>query len=159
MPSLAVYPGSFDPVTLGHLDIVKRASGLFDKLIVAVSDNPSKRHAFPAEERRRLIRENLKGLSGVTVDGFSGLLVDFMRARRARVVIRGLRAVSDLEYEFQLASTNRTLYPELETVFMMPDERFTYLSSSMVREVAGLRGDVSRMVPANVSRALRRRFA
>ena len=158
MSTLAVYPGSFDPVTHGHIDIARRASALFGRLIVAVSDNPQKRHAFPVEERVRLIRENLRGLRGVTVDSFSGLLVDFMRERRARTVIRGLRAVSDLEYEFQLASTNRGLYAELETVFMMPDEKYTYLSSSMVREVASLGGGLGRMVPPNVVAALRRRY-
>ena len=157
MARLAVYAGSFDPATEGHLDIVRRAAAVFDELIVAVADNPQKKQAFPVEERKGFIRAGVQ-LPNVSVDGFSGLLVDYLRSKKSRIVIRGLRAVSDFEYEFQLASMNHHLYPELETVFMMPDERYTYLSSSMVKEVAALGGRLSGLVPSVVEAALQKKY-
>lgn len=158
MAKLAVYPGSFDPVTNGHLDIVRRALKLFDRVIVGVLDNPLKKSVFTVEERTALLGASLKGERRAEVDAFSGLLVDYMRRRGARTVIRGLRVVSDLDYEFQMASMNSRLYPAGETVFLMPDERYTYLSSSIVREVARMGGDVSGLVPRPVARALAKKF-
>ena len=157
MAKLAVYAGSFDPATEGHLDIVRRAAAVFDELIVAVADNPQKKQAFPVSERMGFIRAGVQ-LPNVSVDSFSGLLVDYLRSKKSRIVIRGLRAVSDFEYEFQLASMTHHLYPELETVFMMPDERYTYLSSSMVKEVAALGGRLSGLVPSIVEDALQKKY-
>lgn len=150
----AVYPGSFDPLTKGHLDIISRACRLFDPVIVAVSTNPSKKHTFSVAERLAMVKESLKGLRGVEVDTYSGLLVDYVRAKKARVLIRGLRVVSDMDYEFQLASMNRRIYREVETVFLMPDEQFTYLSSSMVKEIARLGAPTEEFVPAAIARRL-----
>jgi len=157
MAKVAVYPGSFDPVTNGHLDIVARACKIFDRVIVAVLENPAKRYTFSKQERLGLLREALKGKKGVEVDSFSGLLVDYLRRKGVRMVIRGLRAVSDLDYEFQLASVNRRLLGDIETVFLMPAERHTYLSASIVREIALMGADVSSLVPPAVARALRAR--
>jgi pantetheine-phosphate adenylyltransferase len=159
MGKIAVYPGSFDPVTNGHLDIVDRALNIFDRLIVAVLDNPLKNNVFSVREREDMLRASLKGRPRVEVDSFSGLLVDYMKRQGARTVIRGLRVVSDLDYEFQMASMNSRLYPRGETVFLMPDERYTYLSSSIVREVARMGGDVSGLVPPPVTRFLRKKFS
>lgn len=159
MKRIAVYPGSFDPVTRGHLDIIRRACRLFDRVIVAVSDNPSKDHTFDARERVSMVRDCVRGLPQAEVDTFSGLLVDYLKARNARVLIRGLRAVSDLEYEFQLASMNSRLHREAETLFLMPDERYTYLSSSIVKEVARLGARIEGFVPPLAARYLRRRFS
>ena len=157
MPTIAVYPGSFDPVTNGHIDIISRARHLFDKVIVAVLDNPVKSKSFTVEERVQMLKASLAGHKGVEVDSFSGLLVDYLRRKKATNIIRGLRAVSDLEYEFQLASMNRHLFGKCETVFLMPDERYTYLSSSIVREVARMGGDVSGLVPTPVAKHLRKK--
>jgi len=154
MSKIAVYPGSFDPVTNGHVDIIGRALKIFDKVIVAVLDNPVKTKSFTVAERVGMLQESLKGKAGVEVDSFSGLLVDYLRRKKATNVIRGLRAVSDLEYEFQIASMNSHLYPDCETIFLMPDERYTYLSSSIVREVALMGGNVSGLVPAPVNKFL-----
>ncbi len=153
---VAVYPGTFDPITHGHTDLVARAVRMFPRVVVAVAADPPKRPAFPLEERLRLARAALAGLERVEVRGFRGLLVDFARGLGARVLLRGLRAVSDFEYEFQLAAMNRRLAPGLETVFMMPAEQHTFLSSSLVREVAALGGDVGPFVHPEVARALRR---
>lgn len=158
MPQIAVYPGSFDPLTKGHLDIIERAAKLFDTLIVAVSNNPAKSHTFSVVERIEMVEAATKGL-GVEVDTFSGLLVDYLRARKARILIRGVRVVSDMDYEFQLASFNRRLYKEVETVFLMPDERYTYLAASMVKEVARLGAAVDEFVSPDVARRLKRRFS
>lgn len=158
MPRTAVYPGTFDPVTNGHIDILNRALGVFDRVTVAVLDNPVKSKVFSVAERVRMLRESVKGRPKVEVDHFRGLLVDYMRRRGVNAVIRGLRVVSDLDYEFQIASMNRRLYPAVETVFLMPDERFTYLSSSMVREIAMMGGDVSPFVPQPVARLLKKKF-
>ncbi|MBI3547598.1 MAG: pantetheine-phosphate adenylyltransferase [Elusimicrobia bacterium] len=158
MSRLAVYPGSFDPVTRGHLDLIVRTCRLFDRVIVAVSNNPSKKHIFSVNDRIRMLDDNLKGNKQVEVDTFSGLLVDYLHARKAHVIIRGLRAVSDMDYEFQMASMNRSLYPDVETVFLMPDERYTYLSSSMVREVARMGATLDAFVTPSVRQTLKRKY-
>ncbi len=150
----AIYPGSFDPITNGHLDVIERAAKLFDHLIIAVANNSEKRPLFPTEERVRLIEESVEGLTNVEVTSFRGLLVDFASNRGAMVVVRGLRAVTDFEYEFQMALMNRTLRDDVETVFLAAREEYTYLSSRIIKEVARLGGDVGGMVPAPVARAL-----
>ena len=151
----AVYPGSFDPVTFGHVDIVRRSLAIADRLVVGVLGNPGKRPLFSAPERVEQVRLALRGLKRVRVEPFYGLLVDFVRRTRATVVIRGLRAVSDFEYEFQLALMNRRLDRRVETVFLMPGESFTYLSSSIVKEIARFGGPVRGLVPPHVAAALR----
>ena len=156
---LAVYPGSFDPATNGHMTIIHRALRLFDHVVVAVARNGQKNPLFTMDERQSLLREALKGVPRVEVDSFEGLLVDYVRKRRANAVIRGLRAVSDFEYEFQMANANRRLNPNYEAVFLMTGEDYFYISSQMVREVASLGGDVSGMVPRCVQRELEKKFA
>jgi len=155
---IAVYPGSFDPVTNGHIDIIRRACTFFDEVIVAVLANRSKTPIFTVEERLELLRQSIKGIKGARVDSFSGLLVEYMRKNDIRVAVRGLRAVSDLEYEFQLAHTNRTLNPDMETIFLMPGVNYVYLTSSTVREVASHGSMLSTYVPVPVAKALRRKF-
>ncbi|HKY33271.1 MAG TPA: pantetheine-phosphate adenylyltransferase [Candidatus Polarisedimenticolia bacterium] len=155
---LAVYPGTFDPITNGHLDIIQRGSRLFDRVVVAVLENPDKDPLFSVPDRVRLIREAVSPMKNVGVETFSGLLVDCVRACGAHVIVRGLRAISDFEYEFQMALMNRRLDPEVETVFMMPAEAYSYLSSRLVKEVAALGGDVSGLVPEAVARAVAGRF-
>ncbi|HRJ72290.1 MAG TPA: pantetheine-phosphate adenylyltransferase [Terrimicrobiaceae bacterium] len=155
----AIYPGSFDPVTLGHLDIIHRASQLFDEVIVAVAHNEAKHPVFSAEERIGMIEESIKTEPRVVVRRLGGLLVDFARSEGAFVVIRGLRAVSDFEFEFQMALMNRRLEPRLETIFLTPKEDYTFLSSRIVKEVARLNGDVTPFVPAHVARQLRAKYA
>ncbi len=160
MARTIIYPGSFDPITNGHLDIVQRALNLFDEVVVAVSRNAAKNPLFTVEERAGLIREAVKGFpKPVEVTTFDGLLVDFARKRGACATLRGLRAISDFEFEFQLALTNRHLSPQLETVFLMPRESYTYLSSSIVKEVCSLDGPVSDFVPPHVEAALKAKFA
>ncbi|MBL4851525.1 MAG: pantetheine-phosphate adenylyltransferase [Gammaproteobacteria bacterium] len=154
MSKIAIYPGTFDPITHGHSDIVHRATQLFDRVIIAVSENTHKNPAFDFDERITLAAEVLTDNSRAEVKGFSNLLVDFAREHGANTIIRGLRAVSDLEYEFQLASMNRKLSPNIETIFLMPDEQYTYLSSSIVRQVAALKGDISDFVHPVVFAAL-----
>jgi len=158
--SRVIYPGSFDPLTLGHDDIIRRVLRLAEGVIVAVAETAtqSKRTAFSVEERVALIERVYRDEPGVEVVAFSGLLVDFARVRGARVIIRGLRAVSDFEYEFQMALMNRSLSPEIEVIFMAPDSKYTFLSSSLVREVAALGGDVSSYVPGPVLDALGERY-
>jgi pantetheine-phosphate adenylyltransferase len=153
-----VYPGTFDPITNGHTDLVERASRLFEKVIVAVAVNPDKQGAFPIETRVSLAREVLGHIDNVEVCSFDNLLVDFMRQREAAVILRGLRAVSDFEYEFQLAGMNRHLAPEIETLFLTPAEQYAYISSSLVREISGLGGDVTPFVHKKVVAALRGRI-
>lgn len=150
----AIYPGSFDPVHNGHLDVIERASHLWDRLVVAVAHNGAKSGFFPPETRVDLLREATSGFEGVEVTCFEGLLVDFVRQRGADAVVRGLRAVSDFEYEFQMALMNRSLHQGLETVFLMPRQENIYLSSRIVKEVALLGGDISSFVPAAVRGAL-----
>ena len=149
-----IYPGSFDPFTNGHLDVVERAAKLFDRVIVAVAQNTDKQTLFTQTERKRQIVTVLNDLPNVEVTEFKGLLVEFAKAQKAQAIIRGLRAVSDFEFEFQLALMNRKLDEEIETIFMMPREAYTFLSSKLVKEIAQLGGDVSAFVPANVQEAL-----
>ena len=155
----AVYPGTFDPMTRGHEDLVRRASTLFDTLIVGVADSKAKRTYFPLAERVQMAREVLGEIKGVQVVGFSGLLIDFIRQHGARVVMRGLRAVSDFEYEFQLAGMNRSLYPDFETIFLTPSEHHMFISATLVREIAALGGDVSKFVDPRVEARLKARAA
>lgn len=154
-----IYPGSFDPITNGHLDVARRAARLFDRVIVAVASSESKHPLFSLEERLALVTQALRGLKNARVDAFEGLLVDYVARRGARAVVRGLRAVSDFEFEFQLALMNRKMNESFETIFMMPKETYTFLSSSMVKEIARLGGDVGGFVPAHVKAALVRKFA
>jgi pantetheine-phosphate adenylyltransferase len=155
-PITAVYPGSFDPLHLGHVDIVRRALDIFPRVVVAVLENTDKAPLQSVPQRVELIRLTLKGYPGVEVTSFSGLLVDFLRQTGARVILRGMRAVSDFEYEFQIALMNRRLWSPAETVFLTPTEEFTYLSSRVVREIWQLGGDVSGLVPEPVRRALQK---
>ncbi len=155
MNIIAIYPGTFDPITNGHHDIVNRAARLFDRVIVAVAQSTGKKTLFSAEERVGLAAKALAGLGNVEVRSFSGLVTEYAKRERATVIIRGLRAVSDFEYEFQMAGMNRHLYDGVETIFLTPAEHLNYISSSLVKEIAGLDGDVSRFVHAGVVRALR----
>ena len=157
-PQIAVYPGSFDPIHNGHLDIIERCEKIFDGVLIAVLKNEEKRPLFSVEERVEIIREMMEGRPAVRVESFSGLLVDFMDKVEAKAVVRGLRAVSDFEYEFQMALMNRQLHPSLETVFLVPAVDLTYLSSSLVREVARFGGDVSGLVHPMVAEALAGRY-
>ncbi|HNQ80975.1 MAG: pantetheine-phosphate adenylyltransferase [Acidobacteriota bacterium] len=156
---LAVYPGSFDPITNGHVDIIRRGAKLFPRILVAVLENPKKATLFSVEERMEIIREIFKDPPRIEVEAFHGLLADFTKLRGARAVIRGLRAVSDFEYEMQMALMNQQLNPELETLFMMPSARYTFLSSSLVKEVFALGGSVRELVPSIVEQKLREKFA
>ena len=156
---LAVYPGTFDPVTNGHLDLVGRGRQLVDELVIAILGNEDKQPMFSIEERMALLREAVAPWSNVSVDSFDGLLVDYAKKRGATLILRGLRAVSDFEYELQMAMMNRRLRPELETAFLMPNESWSYVSSRLVREVARLGGDVSGLVPKSVAAALARKLA
>ena len=151
---LAIYPGTFDPLTKGHEDLVRRASSLFDRVIVAVADSPNKRPFFTLEDRVAMAQEVLQPYGNVEVKGFSCLLMDFLHQQGAKVIIRGLRAVSDFEYEFQMAGMNRNLYPEVETVFLTPGEQYMFISATMVREIARLGGDVSKFVQPVVEKRL-----
>jgi pantetheine-phosphate adenylyltransferase len=150
----AMYPGTFDPITLGHEDLVRRALRLFDKVVVAIAENPGKEPMFTVQERVQLAETTLADLDNVEVTGYSGLTVDFARENNLQVIVRGLRAVSDFEYEFQLASMNRHLTDEVETAFLTPTERFTFISSSLVREIASMGGDVTDFVSPKVKLAL-----
>ncbi len=142
----AVYPGTFDPITRGHEDLVRRASNLFDEMIVAVADSRGKSPFFTVEERVAMARETLAPFDNVRVEGFSGLLMDFLHKHDAKIILRGLRAVSDFEYEFQMAGMNRNLFPDVETLFLTPAEQYMFISATMVREIASLGGDVSPFV-------------
>ena len=155
---IAVYPGTFDPITNGHTDLVSRAAPLFDRLIVGIAESPGKGPCFSLDERIALARLALAGVANVEVRGFSSLLADFVRETSAGVILRGLRAVSDFEYEFQLASMNRHLIPTAETLFLTPAEQYSFISSSLVREIARLGGDVSDFVHPAVQQALRQRW-
>jgi len=151
---VAVYPGSFDPITYGHLDIINRGLKIFDEVIIAVAENPTKKALFSTGERVDLIREVLAGNGRAEIDTFGGLLIDYVLSRKASVIIRGLRAVSDFEYEFQIAQMNRAISQEVETLFMMTSVPFSYLSSSIVKEVSSLNGPVEGLVPPIVKKAL-----
>ncbi|HEY6131311.1 MAG TPA: pantetheine-phosphate adenylyltransferase [Halioglobus sp.] len=154
-----IYPGTFDPITNGHVDLTERAARLFDRVIVAIAHSPKKTPLFSLEERVSLCEVALAHLDNVEVVGFSNLLTDFARSLNARCVLRGLRAVADFEYEFQLANMNRAIYPEFESIFLTPSEHLAYISSSLVREIASLHGDISPFVPVQVAAALKKRFA
>jgi pantetheine-phosphate adenylyltransferase len=158
--NVAIYPGSFDPITNGHVDLVKRTLRVFERVIIAIATNPGKDSSlFSLEERLQMVREVFKGLKGrVQADSFEGLLVDYAERKRARVIIRGLRAVSDFEYEFQMAMMNHRLKPKLETFFMMTGESEFYISSRLVKEVVSLGGNVSGLVPSNVLTKLLKKF-
>lgn len=158
MMQIAVYPGTFDPITNGHTDLIERAMRRFSKVIVAIHRSTPKQPAFNWEQRIELARTVLQDYENVEVEGFEGLLVDFVRAQKAQIILRGLRAVSDFEYEFQLASMNRQLAPEIETLFMTPDEHYAYVSSGLVREIADLGGDVTPFVHEKVVAAMRQRL-
>jgi pantetheine-phosphate adenylyltransferase len=153
----AVYPGSFDPITNGHLDVIQRAARLFDRVIVAVAINESKTPMFSMSQRKDLTARSVEHLPNVEVDTFTGLLVDYVSAKKGEAVIRGLRAVSDFEFEFQLALMNRKLNEKVETIFMMPKETYTFISSRMIKEVARLGGDISSFVPKHVEEALHKK--
>ncbi len=150
----AMYPGTFDPITLGHEDLVRRACGLFDKVVVAIAANPGKQPMFTLDERVALAKTALAGFDSVEVTGYDGLTVEFARQHGLKVILRGLRAISDFEYEFQLSNMNRHLTEEVETAFLTPTEKYTYISSSLVREVASMGGDISEFVSPEVKKAL-----
>ena len=154
-----IYPGTFDPITNGHVDLTERAARLFDRVVVAIAHSQKKTPLFSLEERVALCEVALGHLDNVEVVGFSNLLTDFARSQNARCVLRGLRAVADFEYEFQLANMNRAIYPEFESIFLTPSEHLSYISSSLVKEIAALNGDISPFVPAQVAAALKSRFA
>lgn len=155
----AIYPGSFDPLTNGHLDVIERATKLFDRVIVAVAKSESKTPLFTFEERVELVRKAVRHLPHVKADAFDGLLIEYVAQKKASAVVRGLRAVSDFEFEFQLALMNRKLDERIETIFMMPKDTYTFLSSRIVKEIARLGGDVSAFVPAHVKTALKHKLA
>ena len=156
---VAIYPGTFDPITQGHEDLVRRAASLFDRLILAIAESPSKRPLFDLAERVELAREVLGDIKNVEIVGFNSLLMNFVHDRGAKVVVRGLRAISDFEYEFQMAGMNRSVYPEVETVFLTPGEQHMFISATMVREIARLGGDVSKFVQPCVEKRLRAKFS
>lgn len=151
---IAVYPGTFDPFTRGHEDLVRRAARLFAHVVVGIAESHSKRPIFPLAERVEMARELVRDLPNVKIVGFDGLLMDFLRERNARVILRGLRAVSDFEYEFQMAGMNRSLHPDVETLFLTPGEQYMFISATMVREIASLGGDVSKFVHPLVAKRL-----
>jgi pantetheine-phosphate adenylyltransferase len=158
MSRIAVYPGSFDPVTVGHLDIIKRAARIFDHVIVAVSNNSAKGHTFSLKERLGMVRDSIRTIPNTQADSFTGLLVDYVKRKEARVLIRGMRVVSDMDYEFQMAAMNRSLNPKVETVFLMPDERYTYLASSIVKDVARMGADTDNFLPPAARKLLRKKL-
>ncbi len=155
---IAVYPGTFDPVSNGHLDLIKRGLRIFDKVIVAVALNPGKNPIFSIDERVSFIKEAVRGWKNVEIESFDGLLIDYVKRKKANVIVKGLRAVSDFEYELQLSLMNRRLDTHIETIFMMPSEEYSFLSSKILKEVAALNGDVRGMVPPSVVEGLRRKF-
>jgi len=154
----AVYPGSFDPVTYGHIDLIKRASGIFEEVVVAVAHNPTKNPIFSVKERVAMLKDALKGMNNITVEDFDGLVIDFARKKKIHVIIRGIRMISDFEYEFQMALTNRRLAADIETIFLMPSEQYSFLSSKLLKEAAGLGADLSSFVPAAVEKELKKKL-
>jgi pantetheine-phosphate adenylyltransferase len=157
--AIAIYPGTFDPATLGHLDLIDRAAKLFDEVIVGVAENSDKKPLFTLDERVEMLKQAADGLDNVRVIGFNNLLIDCAREYNADTILRGLRAVSDFEYEFQLAAMNRHLDPGIETTFLTPSESYAFLSSTLIKEVASLGGDVTEFVPPQVIKALKRAYA
>src|SRR3990167_6325781 len=154
----AIYPGTFDPITNGHIDILLRSLRIFEHIVVGIGPNPKKTALFSLTERISMIQKSVKGISNVSVETFNGLLVDFAKKHNARAIIRGLRAVSDFEYEFQMALMNRKLDDSIETVFLMPSEEYSYLTSSIIKVVSSLNGDISSLVPVHVHTILKNRF-
>ena len=152
---VAIYPGTFDPITRGHEDLVRRAASLFDRLILAIAESPAKQPRFALADRVEMAQETLHDVPNVEIVGFNTLLMDFVHEKKAKVIVRGLRAVSDFEYEFQMAGMNRSLFPEVETVFLTPGEQYMFVSATMVREIARLGGDVSKFVQPCVEQRLR----
>jgi len=155
---IAVYPGTFDPVTYGHIDIIKRAAKIYDKVIVAVAHNEDKNPLFGVEERVSMLKDSIRPLKNVVVDDFNGLVVDYVRSRGSRVMIRGLRMISDFESEFQMALTNRKLSEDIETIFMMPNESYSYISSKLMKEAAKLGADVKNFIPKKVQVLLKKKL-
>ena len=158
MNTRAVYPGTFDPVTYGHIDLIKRARKIFDEVVVAVAHDPGKAPLFSVDERVAMLRRATRSLRGIVVDHFDSLVVDYVRRKRCRVMLRGLRMLSDFEYEFQMALTNRKLSDEVETIFMMPSEDYAYVSARLIKEAGGLGADLSAFVPPFVAQALRQKL-
>ncbi|NQT89639.1 MAG: pantetheine-phosphate adenylyltransferase [Candidatus Omnitrophica bacterium] len=158
MPNKAIYAGSFDPITYGHIDLIKRALKIFDKVVVAVADNTSKEELFTIKERVALIKKSTADLKKVEVDSFKGLAVDYVKSRGSRTIIRGIRMLSDFEYEFQMALTNRQLSKDVETMFLMPNESYSYLSSKLIKEAVSLGANVGSFVPPSVEKALRKKL-
>ncbi len=158
MGRLAIYPGSFDPVTYGHIDLIKRANSIFSKVIVAVASNPQKKPLFDVEERGAMLKEATRGMKGIKVETFEGLIIKYARQKKVNVLIRGLRMISDFEYELQMALTNRRLDGTIETVFLMPSEGYSFLSSTLLKEAASLGADISSFVPKFVSRRVKQRL-
>jgi pantetheine-phosphate adenylyltransferase len=154
----AIYPGTFDPVTYGHVDLIKRAQEIFSELIVAVAHSPQKKPLFGVKERVEMLKKATRGMEGIIIDDFHGLVVDYARKKKAKVLIRGLRMISDFEYEFQMALTNRKIAPDIETIFLMPQESYSYFSSKLLKEVASLGADLSCFVPDFVAEALKRKL-
>lgn len=154
----AIYPGTFDPVTYGHIDLIKRAQEIFSEVIVAVGHNPHKQPLFSLKERVDMLKKATAGMTGIRVSGFAGLVVDYARKEKAKVLIRGLRMLSDFEYEFQMALTNRKLSPDIETIFLMPQESYSYFSSKLLKEAASLGADLSSFVPGFVGKALKKKL-
>jgi pantetheine-phosphate adenylyltransferase len=155
----AVYPGTFDPVTYGHLDVIKRGSKIFDELVVAVGHNPLKDPLFTINERMDMISKNTKNISNIKADCFKGMLIDYMKEMQTNVILRGTRTLSDFEYEFQRALTNRVLKTDIETVFIMTSQEYSFLNSSLIKEAVSLGGDISKFVPSDVEKLLQQKFA
>jgi pantetheine-phosphate adenylyltransferase len=158
MPRIAIYPGSFDPITNGHIDVIRRASCLFDRVIVAVLSNTEKQGMFTVPERLELIKASTMDIANLEYDSFDGLLVDYAAQKKVAAIVRGLRVVSDFDYEFQMAMTNRQISPQLETVFLMTDAKYSFLSSSLVRQLAQFHGTINQFVPGVVVQALEKKF-
>jgi pantetheine-phosphate adenylyltransferase len=154
----AIYPGSFDPITNGHLDIIKRAINIFDKVIVVIAENSKKKSFFSIEEKKDMINKVVKNIKGIEVQSFDGLLIDCVRSNKANVILRGMRAISDFEYESQFALINKKMAPEIETIFMVTSTKYSYLNSSIVKEISSLNGCISDLVPAYVAKQLKKKF-